>query len=178
MWQEKSFRERMFWTRTKAKVYCFKDELSDKVFGVQEILAVVLDDSQLVIPKLESGNYLRFQPNTGDQCNVVPLHLNKKATNDVDLCNVTPVNMVIILYGGTSIPILRTGHLRVWRRDFRCLLDCNLVDSKKVRPILGRKVCLGMNIIQYLDNDQLNRPQEFDGEVYTLGCSGQFPGLR
>ena len=58
------------WTRTKAKVYCFKDELSDEVFGVQEILAVMLDDSQLVIPKLESGNYLRFQPNTGDQCNV------------------------------------------------------------------------------------------------------------
>ena len=175
MWQEKSFRERMFWTRTKAKVYCFKDELSDEVFGVQEILAVMLDDSQLVIPKLESGNYLRFQPNTGDQCNVVPLHLYKKATNDVDLCNVTPVNMVIILYGGTSIPILGTGHLRVWRRDFRCLLDCNLVDSKKVRPILGRKVCLGMNIIQYLDKDQLNRPQEFDGEVYTLDVPASSP---
>ena len=26
---------------------------------------------------------------------------------------------------------------------------------------------MGMNIIQYLDNDQLNRPQESDGEVYT-----------
>ena len=24
-----------------------------------------------------------------------------------------------------------------------------------------------MNIIQYLDNDHLNRPQESDGEVYT-----------
>ena len=45
--------------------------------------------------------------------------------------------------------------------------ECNLVDSKKVRPILGRKACLGMNIIQYLDNDQLNRPQESDGEAYT-----------
>ena len=124
---------------------------------VEEISAVTLDDSQLVTLKLESGNYLRFQSNTGDQCNVVPLHLYKKATKDVDLCNVTPVNMVIILYGGSSIPILGTGHLRVWRRDFRCLLDCNLVDSKKVRPILGRKACLGMNVIQYLDNDQLQR---------------------
>ena len=167
MWQEKSFRERMFWTRTKAKVYCFKDELSDEVFGVQEILAVMLDDSQLVIPKLESGNYLRFQPNTGDQCNVVPLHLYKKATKDVDLCNVTPVNTAIISYGGTSIPILGKVRLRVWRGDLRCLLDCNLVDSNKVRPILGRKACLGMSIIQYLDNDQLNRPQESNGEVYT-----------
>ena len=60
-------------------VYCFEDELSDEVFGVQEISAVTLDDSQLVMLNLESGNYLRFQPNTGAQCNVVPLHLYKKA---------------------------------------------------------------------------------------------------
>ena len=79
----------------------------------------------------------------------------------------TPVNTAIISYGGTSIPILGKVHLRVWCGHFRCLLDCNLVDSKKVRPILGRKVCLGTNFIQYLDNDQLNRPQDFDGEVYT-----------
>ena len=114
---------------------------------MEEIAAITLDDSQLVTLKLESGNYLRFQPDTGAQCNVVPLHLYKKATKDVDLCNVTPVNTAIISYGGTSIPILGKVHLYVWRGHFRCLLDCNLVDSKKVSPILGRKVCLGMNII-------------------------------
>ena len=65
-------------------MYCFEDELSDKVFGVQEISAVTLDDSQLVTLNLESGNYFRFQPNTGAQCNVVPLHLYKKATKNVD----------------------------------------------------------------------------------------------
>ena len=32
-----------------------------------------------------------------------------------------------------------------------------------------------MNIIQYLDNDQLNRPQEFDGEVYTLDVPASSP---
>ena len=127
-------------TRTHP-VYCFEDEHLDEVFGVEEISAVMLDDSQLVTLKLESGNYLRFRPNTGAQCNVVPLHLYKKATKDVDLCNVTPVNTAIISYGGTSIPILGKVHLYVWRGHFRCLLDCNLVDSKKVRPILGRKAC-------------------------------------
>ena len=75
----------MFWkcakplTRTHP-VYCFEDELSDEVFGVEEISAVTLDDSQLVTLKLESGNYLHFQPDTGAQSNVVPLHLYKKAT--------------------------------------------------------------------------------------------------
>ena len=32
-----------------------------------------------------------------------------------------------------------------------------------------------MNIIQYLDNDQLNRPQEFDGEFYTPDVPASFP---
>ena len=123
---------------------------------MQEISTVTLDNSQLVTLKLESGNYLRFQPDTGTQCNVVPLHLYKKATKDVDLCNATAVHSAIISYGGTSIPILGKVRLRVWRENFRCLLDCNLVDSKKVTPILGRKAYLGMNIIQYLDNDQQN----------------------
>ena len=80
-------------------MYCIEDELSDEVFGVEEISAVTFDDSQLVTLKLESGNYLRFQPDTGAQCNVVPLHLYKKATKDVGLCNVTPVNTAIISYG-------------------------------------------------------------------------------
>ena len=97
------------------------------------------DDSQLVTLKLESGNYLRFQPDTGARCNVVPLHLYKKATRHFNLLNVTPVSTAIISYGGTSIPILGRVRLRVWRGDFRCFLDCNLVDSKRVRPILGRK---------------------------------------
>ena len=113
-----------------SRVHYLEDEFSDEVFGVQEISAVTLDDSQLVTLKLESGNYLRFQPDTGAQCNVVPLHLYKKATNDFDLLNVAPVSTAIISYGGTSIPILGRVRFRVWRGDFRCLLDCNLVDSK------------------------------------------------
>ena len=46
------------------------------------------------------------------------------------------------------------------------------MDSKRVRPILGRKACLGMKNIKYLDNDQLNRPRTFDGDdVYAHDVS-------
>ena len=90
-----------------------EDEFSDELFGVEEISAVTLDDSHLVTLKLESGNYLRFQPDTGAQCNVVSLHLYKKATRDFNLLNVTPVSTAIISYGGTSIPILGKVRLRV-----------------------------------------------------------------
>ena len=76
------------------------------------------------------------------------LSLYKKATKDFDLRNVT-------------------GTLRVWRGDFRCLLDRNLVKRRRVRPVLGRKECPRVNIMKFLDNDQLNRPQAPDSEVYT-----------
>ena len=133
------------------------------------------DDSQLVTLTLESGYYLLFLPDTGAQCNVVPLHLYKKATKDFDLRRVTPVNTAIISYGGTSIPVLGKVHSRVWRGDFRCLLNCNLVESKRVRPILVIKACLGMNIITYQDNDQLNRPQASKGGIYTHGVLATSP---
>ena len=87
------------------------------------------DDSQLVTLTLESGYYLLFQPDTGAQCNV-------------DLRRVTPVNTAIISYGGTSIPVLGKVHSRVWRGDFRCLLNCNLVESKRVRLFWSLKRAL------------------------------------
>ena len=65
------------------------DEGVDEVFPTQ-VSAVDMDDSQFVTLKLESGNYLRFQVDTGAQCNVLPLPLYKKATKDIKLANVTP----------------------------------------------------------------------------------------
>lgn len=49
---------------------------------VKVIATTILDDSQLITLKLESGKCLRFHPNTGAQCNVIPLHLFKKASKD------------------------------------------------------------------------------------------------
>ena len=54
--------------------------------------------------------------------------------------------------------------MRLWRNNVSCLLDCRLVES----PILGRKACLDMNIIQYNDNDQLHKPQTDGATVYTI----------
>ena len=95
------------------QVHYLEDEFSDEVFGVEEISAVTLDDLQLVALKLESGNYPRFQPDTGAQCNVVPFRLYKKATRDFNLLNLTPVSTAIISYGGTLTPILSRVRLRV-----------------------------------------------------------------
>ena len=54
-------------------------------FYADHISVVDLDDSQLVTVKLESGNYLRFQTDTGAHCNAIPVELYRKATKDYEL---------------------------------------------------------------------------------------------
>lgn len=38
--------------------------------------------------------------------------------------------------------------------------------------MLGRKACLGMKIVSYLDNDMINKPNTDGSEVYTGSSSG------
>ena len=59
--------------------------------------------------------------------------------------------------------------LRVRRGDSKCRLDCIIVDQQGIRPLLDHKACLGMKIVAYLDNDQLNKPSTKGAEVYAVG---------
>ena len=62
--------------------------------------------------------------------------------------------------------------LRVQHGDFRCRLDCKLVDRTDIRPLLGRKACLGTRIVSYHDNDKLNKPDTRGAPIYSVGESG------
>ena len=137
-------------------------------------MEVSIDDSQLVTLKLESGNYLCFQVDTGAQCNIVPLELYRKATKDHKLAHLMPDRRKITAYGGAEIPVIGKVLLRVWREDFRCRFDCKIVDKSNIRPLLGRKACLGMKMIAYLDNDKMNKPITGSSEVCALN-SGKSP---
>ena len=46
------------------------------------------------------------------------------------------------------------------------------VDRSNICPLLGRKACIGMKILSYLDNDLMNKPDTGGSKVYTLstGC--------
>ena len=131
-----------------------------------------LDDSQLVTLLVESGSYVRFQVDTGAQCNVLPLDTYKKATGDVNLKQVTPTNTRVTAYGGGALPVAGTVVMKVWREGSKYRLNCKLVDSPKIRPLLGRKACLGMKIITYLDNDAIRRPVTGGAPVYALETQG------
>ena len=94
-------------------------------------------------------------------------HLGK-AANDPDLKEVKPSNSAISAYGGSQLPVVGQVTLRVWRDSFKYWLDCTLVDHNDIRPILGRKACIGMNIVQYTDNDAINKPTAGNAAVYWV----------
>lgn len=48
------------------------------------------------------------------------------------------------------------------------VVDCKLVDSNDIRPILGRKACMSIKVIQYTDNDAINKPQTNKAKVYAV----------
>ena len=132
-------------------------ESDEEVFTLSGVSKI--DAAQIVTLQLDSGNYLRFQIDSGAQCNVVPMSLYEKATGDYERRLVTPVRTSIVAYGGSKLPVIGEVRIRVSRRDFKCKLDCKLMDSDLIRPILGRRACIGMHLIEYHDNDALNKPE-------------------
>ena len=151
----------------KPSVRAIEDEDVDEVFPA-DVAAVHLDDSHFITLKLKSGNFMRFQVDTGAQCNVVPLDLYKQATQDISLQNVRAIQSQITAYGGTTLPVVGQAVIEVERNNHSYDLECKLVDSTNIRPLLGRGACLNMNVVTYLDNDKLNKPDTQDAEVFVI----------
>ena len=128
-----------------------------------------LDDLQCVPLRLDSGRYIRFQVDTGAQCNVIPLDIYKKVTGDASLTKITPSHTQVKSYGVNNLLVVGTVLLRVQRGGLRGCLECKIIDRSGICPLLDRKACLGMKIISYLDNNQLNQPTTGNATVCELG---------
>ena len=95
----------------------------DEVFPVREV-ATLLTDSQCVTLNMDSVNYIRFQIDSGVQCNVLPLKLYKRATKDVQMNDVTKWQSSILAFGGSRLTVVGEVLVRVWRGDYKCILIC------------------------------------------------------
>ena len=92
--------------------------MSCPVFQVFKVSANQNSDSSLLTLKVPSGNFIRFEIDTGARCNVLPIHIYKKSTGDFDLKHVTPAKSSIVSYDEGNIPVLGTVKLQVWRGSF------------------------------------------------------------
>lgn len=159
------------WVRTVDEKETIQDTDDDEVYPLR-LPVHGLDDSQLVTLRLQSGCYIRFQVDTGAQCNVLPLRTYQEATGDVSLRKVSPIQTKVTAYGGGTLPVVGSVKLKVWRGKSKHHVYCKLIDSNKIRPLLGRKACLGMGVVTYLDNDQLHKPDTGDAPVFAVDDTG------
>ena len=74
--------------------------------------------------KLESGNYLRYQPDTEAQCSVIAIDLYKKASKGYHLKHVKPANTQLAAYVGSKLRVVEQARIRVWRGSHKCQLAC------------------------------------------------------
>ena len=116
------FASRCKWKEVKATDLEDDDEAGE-IYQI-EVAAVKLDDSQLVTLKLESGNFVRFQPDTGAQCNVLPLHVYKKASKDEKLEKVNRTQTSLVAY------IWRLENQSHWSRQYPRLEKREVIPSR------------------------------------------------
>ena len=100
----------------EVKLTDLEDDEAGEMYQI-EVSTVRLDDSQLVTLRLESGNFVRFQPDTGAQCNVLPLHIYKKASKDDKLKKVNRSQASLVAYGGSKIKVMGHVSIPVCRND-------------------------------------------------------------
>ena len=110
------------------------------MYQTDEVSAVKLDHSQLVTLQLESGSFIRFQPDMGTQCNVLPLHIYKKALKDEKLEKVQTRETSLVAYGGSKIKVISRVPIRVWRNGSSYLLDCRLMDNDDVPHLRAQRL--------------------------------------
>ena len=121
----------------------------DEVFPVRKVATCL---NLKLIPRITSD----FESTLVVQCNVLPLKSHKRATTrDVQMNDVTKCQSSILAFGGSRLTVVGEVLVRVWQGDYKCILIYKLVDSDNIRPILGRKPCVGMKLIE--DNDALHK---------------------
>ena len=145
-----------------------------KVFSIASVSSVhQLRDEQLVTLKVKSGNFIRFQMDTGADCNVVPTHVYRNATGDITLRQVTPCNASLVAFGDNLIAVRGRVVMPVWRGTKKFYIEANIVDGRKVRSILGRRACIGMRLVQVMDCDALSKPDVPSDKVHSLGTGAR-----
>ena len=63
--------------------------------------------------------------------------------------------------------------IHVSRGDYKGFLDCKLVNSTEIRPLLGKKACIEMKVIKYSDNDELHKPNTESAPVYSVDSTSE-----
>ena len=140
------------------------------VFSVDSDQSIQLDDELMVTLRLQwkCKPHIRFQIDNGSSVNIVPLHIYKKASGDMNLERLKPSNtQSITAYGNRAWSVLGEVIVRVWRKRRTCLVRLLIVEGEQFHCILGRNACIELGCLEILDNDALHKPETHSGNVFA-----------
>ena len=101
------------------------------------------------------GNQVRFQVDTGSECNLLPTKLYKSLTGDTNLSMLRKCHKSIVSYTGERRQIAGKINLRVWHKRSTQTLTFNVIDGE-YQPILSLNTSIALGIVTLHDCDVLS----------------------
>ena len=156
--------------------------LSDErlqIFTIRQVAQINLSDEQTITLKVRDSHYIRFQIDSGADCNVLPVHVYKAATGDETLSKVKPSNVRLMSFGQRQEKSVGHANLKVGReKSVRgklisdvCVIKCELVEGTNFHAILGSAACRGLGLLEIKDSDAIN-PIDHNKNVHVHAASG------
>ena len=140
----------------KPKVNMVGVEDQRHVFMVAQQPRVQLSNSQLVTFKLNDKAAIRCQIDSGADCNILPLHVYKPATQDWKLKQVRPSRARLFGFGQQSIQPVGCVTLRLQRGQLEHLVDFQVLNGRQYHSLVGAKTCVAFRLLSMEDNDDLH----------------------
>ena len=109
----------------------------------------------LHVNRRQAGNVVRFQVNTGSECDLLPLKVYKSITGDDTVEMLRKCNKSIVSYTGERKQIAGKINLPVCHKDRKKALTFNVVNGD-YQPILSLNTSIALGIVTLADCDVLS----------------------
>ena len=171
--------------RSKKNVATLQEASDDDEFQISSIS----DDTRprankalvtLHVNSRKQKNAVRFQVDTGSECDVLPMKIYKHVTGDTELQKLRQCKKSIVSYTGERHKIAGKASIPVWHSNQKKVLNFNIIDGE-YQPILSLDTSIRLGLISLRDCDVLaltTSPQVDLLEEYKdiFGGLGELPG--
>ena len=101
---------------------------------------------------------MKFECDTGSQCNILPLRDYKLATGDDNLQQITQTADTITVYGGRKIRVTGNANLQVHRNGNSYELHFKVMSGANYQPLLSRRACMDIGALRWIGDDSIYPP--------------------
>ena len=133
----------------------------------------------LHVNKKSSEHAIRFQVDTGSECDVLPSDIYKRVTGDAKLQKLRPCKKVIVSYTGQRRTITDKASLPIWQGTRRKTLNFNIIEGN-YQPVLSLNSCINLELVKLRDCEILALYWHVDDPIEEykdiFGGLGELPG--